>query len=99
LKSKKLESKISVRAEVPGFAAGEIKINVEPNLLVISGKSESAVKEANEQTVFSEFHSNQFSRQLPLPSEVDPAKATAVLKNGILEIELVRTRATCGRQG
>jgi HSP20 family protein len=80
------DSQITVRAEVPGFAANEIKVSVEPQRLVISGKSEETTEEKKEQTLLSEFRSNQFYRELRLPAEVDPSKTTAVLKDGVLEL-------------
>jgi len=87
---KDAENQIIVRAEVPGFAANEIKVSVEPKYLVISGKSEKTAEEEKEQTMFSEFRSNQFCRSLWLPTEVDPAKVAAVLKDGILELTLAK---------
>jgi HSP20 family protein len=87
---KEADGKITVRAEVPGFAANEIKISVEPQRLVISGKSEKATEEKKEQTLLSEFRSNQFCRELRLPAEVEPDKTTAVLKDGVLELIFVK---------
>jgi HSP20 family protein len=75
-----------VRAEVPGFADNEIKIKVEPQRLVISGLSEKTAEEKKGQTLFSEFRSNKFCRELRLPAEVEPDKTTAVLRNGVLEL-------------
>ncbi|HEY8458856.1 MAG TPA: Hsp20 family protein [Blastocatellia bacterium] len=83
---KEADGQITVRAEVPGFAANEIKVSVEPGRLFISGKSEKATEEKGEQTVLSEFRSNRFYRELGLPAEVEPGKTTAVLKDGVLEI-------------
>ena len=82
---KEAENQITVRAEVPGFTANEIKVSVEPQRLAISGKSEKAAEEKKEQTLFSEFHSNQFCRELDAAGRSGSAKTTAVLKNGILE--------------
>jgi len=87
---KETDSQITVRAEVPGFAANEINVSVEPQRLVISGKSEETTEEKNEQTLLSEFRSNQFCRELRLPAEVDPSKATAVLKDGVLELAFAK---------
>src|SRR5262245_12454263 len=83
---KDADGQITVRAEVPGFAANEIKISVEPQRLVISGKSERTTEEEKEQTLLSEFRSNQFCRELRLPAEVEPDKTTAILKDGVLEL-------------
>jgi HSP20 family protein len=83
---KDADGRIMVRAEVPGFAANEIKVSVKPQRLVISGKSEKTTEEEKEQTLLSEFRSNQFCRELMLPAEVKPYKTTAVLKDGVLEL-------------
>jgi HSP20 family protein len=83
---KEADGKITLRAEVPGFAANEIKISVEPQRLFISGKSEKTTEEKKDQTLLSEFRSNQFCRELRLPAEVEPDKTTAVLKDGVLEL-------------
>jgi HSP20 family protein len=82
---KEADGQITVRAEVPGFAADEVKISVEPQSLVISGKSEKTTEE-KEQILTSEFRSNQFCRELRLPAEVEPDKTKAVLKDGVLEL-------------
>jgi len=83
---KEADGQITVRAEVPGFAANEIKISVEPQRLVISGKLEKTTEEKQEETLLSEFRSDQFCRELMLPAEVEPDKTTAVLKDGVLEL-------------
>lgn len=83
---KESEKQVVVRAQVPGFAADEIKVIVEPQRLVVSGKAEKVMKENKKETLLSEFRSNQFCRELRLPAEVDPAKTTAVLKDGVLEL-------------
>jgi HSP20 family protein len=83
---KEAGSQITVRAEVPGFAVNEIKVSVEPQRLVISGKSEKTTEEKKEETLLSEFRSNQFCRELRLPAEVEPDKTTASLKDGVLEL-------------
>src|SRR5262245_42489786 len=46
---KEAENQITVRAEAPGFAPNEIKVSVEPQRLVISGKSEKTAEEKKEQ--------------------------------------------------
>ncbi len=87
---KEAENQITMRAEVPGFAANEINVSVEPQRLVISGKSEKTTEEKKEETLLSEFRSNQFCRELRFPAEVDPAKTTAVLKDGVLELAFAK---------
>ncbi|MFN0109223.1 MAG: Hsp20 family protein [Blastocatellia bacterium] len=86
------DSSITIQAEVPGFKADEIKISAEPNRLMIEGCSEQSnerksEKEA-EKIVFSERCSNHFYRSFRWNSNVDPAKVTANLKDGVLEVTL-----------
>ncbi|HEY7182919.1 MAG TPA: Hsp20 family protein [Blastocatellia bacterium] len=87
---KEADGRITVRAEVPGFTDDEIKIGVEPQRLVISGKSEKMTEENKEQTLLSEFRSNQFCRELTLPAEVEPDRTTAALKDGVLELAFAK---------
>jgi HSP20 family protein len=87
---KESENRITVRAEVPGFAANEIKVSVESDRLAISGSTEKASEEKTEQTLHSEFSSSRFCRELRLPAEIDPSKTAAVLKDGILELSLAK---------
>jgi HSP20 family protein len=91
---KEVNGQMTLRAEVPGFTADEIKISVEPQRLVISGKSEKMAEEEREQTLLSEFRSNQFCRELRLPAEVEPDKTTAVLKDGVLELAFAKAAGT-----
>jgi HSP20 family protein len=89
------DKQLTVRAEVPGFKAEEIKISVEPKQLIISGESESKAEEKTEQTVYNERRSRCFCRTIELPAEVDPQRATATLTDGVLELTLNKTeRAT-----
>lgn len=76
------------QAEVPGFKAEEIKISAEPKMLIIEGESEQSTEEKSDKVVFSERRTNHFCRSFSLPVEIDPAKVTANLKNGLLEITL-----------
>lgn len=80
------DKQIAVRAEVPGFKAGEIKVSVEPQRLIISGESETKAAEQTGQAVYHEQRARQFCRAIELPAEVDPQRATATLKDGVLEL-------------
>ena len=87
---KEADGQITVLAEVPGFAANEIKVSDVPQGLVISGMSKKTTEDKKEQTLLSEFRSNHFCRELRLPAEVEPDKTTAVLKDGVLELALAK---------
>src|SRR5579864_1912524 len=73
---------LNVKAEVPGFAAKEIDIQVEGNRLTISGKHESTEESTKGKTIYSERCSQEVFRSVELSSEVDSSKVNAILKDG-----------------
>lgn len=79
---------LSVRAEVPGFAANELEISMEGNQLTIAGKRESRKERREKKSVYAEHCSDQLLRVVSLPVAVDAAKAQATLKDGVLELTL-----------
>src|SRR5262249_55521947 len=81
---------LTVRAEVPGFGAKELEINVEPRRLAASGKRETKEDTKKGKTLYSELCANEIMRVVELPAEVDTSKVNATLKDGILNIELAK---------
>jgi HSP20 family protein len=77
---------VEVKAEVPGFNEKEIEISVEPRRLTITGKRENNKEQKRGKTVYSEGSCEQMLRIVELPATVDADKATATLKNGLLEL-------------
>jgi HSP20 family protein len=88
------DKQLIVRAELPGFSASEIQVNVEPRRLSISGKVEPTAESTAEKAVYTDRRPNRFCRLLDLPAEVDPRQAAASLKNGILELTLPKAAAS-----
>jgi HSP20 family protein len=82
------DDNLTVRAEVPGFGAKEIEINVEPGKLTIAGKHEAQEESKKGKTIYSERCAKQILRVVDLPVEVDSSKVSANLKDGVLSIEL-----------
>jgi len=79
---------LEVKAEVPGFSEKELEIHVEPRRLVISGKRETKKEEKKGKTVYSETCANEIMRVIELPADVEAEKVTAILKNGVLDLNL-----------
>lgn len=84
------ETELAVRAEVPGFSEKDLEIGVEPGRLFIKGRVEKKTEEKKKKTIYSEISSNEIFRSVNLPSDVDPEKVTAVLKNGVLDITMAK---------
>ena len=77
---------LTVRAEVPGFKPNELEVSLR---LAISGKKETGKDDKKkERIIYREECSSEFLRTFDLPVEVDPARATAKLKNRILELNM-----------
>lgn len=79
---------VTVKAEVPGFSEKDIEVNLEPRRLTITGKRESKEERKEKNTIYTDQCSNQIMRVIDLPIDVDTEKASATLKNGILELKV-----------
>lgn len=77
---------VEIKADVHGFNEKELEISVEPTQLTITGKHEASKEETKGQMTYSETIASDLLRVVPLPTEIDAAKATATLKNGSLNI-------------
>jgi HSP20 family molecular chaperone IbpA len=87
---------LTVEAEVPGFEAKDLQINVEPRRLTISGKKETKEEQKKGKAVYQEQCSNEILRVIDLPAEVLASKAAATLKNGMLELQMPKSPKTKG---
>jgi HSP20 family protein len=91
------DNTLTVKAELPGFNANEIQVNLGPRRLTISGKRESSGSEKKGKTIYQEHCSSEILRTLDLTSDVDISKTTATLKDGVLELvmpKVVEAKAT-----
>jgi len=92
------EGTVTVEAEVPGFEVKDLEVTLEPQRLIISGKRETKEETQKGKTVYNEQCSNEIFRAITLPAEVDASKATATLKNGVLELQAPKSaKATTSR--
>lgn len=74
----------------PGFGKGDFQVNVEQNLLHISGAKEVARTEDGTKFHRREFSYGSFERVFRLPENIDADKVEAVFNNGILLVHLVK---------
>lgn len=86
------QDKLIIHAEVPGFTADELQISVEPQRVIICGITDWFANKKEVQTVYTEIHSNEIFRSFDLPLPVSPEKSTVQLKDGILELTLVKEK-------
>jgi len=82
------DNSFEVRAEVPGFEARQLEINLEGRRLTISGKREKHEERKDKKSIYSETNSDRILRVVNLPADVNAEAVRAGLKDGILAIEI-----------
>ena len=89
----------TVHAEMPGIAKQDIQIEVDGNRVSISGeiKRDETSKEGN-RVLHSERYFGSVSRSFTLASEIDDAKAEALVENGVLTLKLPKRTAASARK-
>lgn len=78
----------TVRAEVPGFKADELQVSLESRRLTIIGRRKSEGSSQRGKTIYRDNCCGEVFRAVDLPADVDPSKATAALKDGLLDLNL-----------
>ena len=79
-------------ALVPGLEAEDVSIEVLNNTVTLRGEFKNTAKEENSYLV-DELPVGRFSRVVTLPTALDPAKAEASVKNGILRLHVPKAEA------
>jgi HSP20 family protein len=89
------EKEYLIRAEVPGFAAEEIAVELSGDVLTITARHEEKVEKEEEKgkekaPAEKSARYSELTRSVTLPPTVDPAKIEAAYKHGVLEIHIPR---------
>jgi HSP20 family protein len=84
---------VVVKAQVPGVSKEQIQVTVSEGTLTIKGETKEEEKKEEKNYIRREFRYGAFSRTVPLPAGVQGEKATAQLKDGVLEITIPKSEA------
>lgn len=91
------ENSLTLKVEVPGFAAKDINVNIEPYRVYVCGIHEENIDNKNPgETADSEHFARKIFRAIDLPAEVDPSKVKLNFDNG--ELDLVLTKAEAAKK-
>lgn len=82
------EDNVVIRAEVPGVDKKDLEVSVNDTSVAIKGKVMREAKEEKGDYCRCEIGSGEFSRTVGLPCAVDASKASAHVKDGMLELTL-----------
>ena len=75
-------------ADLPGMTEGEVSIEVERNVLTISGERKTEHEAKKDGYYRIERSAGAFARSLTLPDGVDAERVTASFANGVLDIHI-----------
>ncbi len=82
------EDDFVLRADLPGLSESDVNIELEANVLTVSGERKVEHEERKEGYYRVERASGSFSRSLTLPDGVDPEAVKASFDRGVLEIRI-----------
>jgi len=88
------DDQYSVAVALPGLSQDDVTVNVENNMLTISGERELEHEEQREHYARIEQHYGSFNRSFTLPSTIDVGKIEAKMKDGVLSISLPKREET-----
>ncbi len=81
-----------IRALVPGLEAEDLNIEILNNTVAIRGEFKGDGQE-DEKYLMNELPAGKFGRVITLPTALDPAKAEASIKNGVLVLRVPKAEA------
>ena len=82
------EKEYVVRLEVPGIPKENLDVNLEGEILTLTGHKEKVAKEKGENYLWEEREAGKFMRAIRLPKPVEAAKIEAAAVEGVLTIHL-----------
>jgi HSP20 family protein len=85
------EDEVFVKAQLPGMKREDIQVELSDGSLTIKGEAKEEKEEKKKSYYRREFSYGQFTRRVSLPPGVDTGKASAELKDGILNVRLPKT--------
>ena len=77
-----------LKADLPGLAEEDVNLEVEDNVLTVSGERQAEHEDKREGYVRVERSYGAFRRSLTLPEGVDPEGVTARFDKGVLEVHI-----------
>jgi HSP20 family protein len=77
-----------LRADIPGIKPDDVRIEVEDDVLTISGEHTEEKEEKEERYMRRERRYGSFSRTMALPRGVKPEDIEATTEHGVLEVTI-----------
>ncbi len=81
-----------VVVSIPGMKKEDVKIELNGDVLTISGERKQSHKEENDKVIRTEIHYGRFSRSFRLNNHVDRAAIKAEFSDGLLRLSLPKSQ-------
>jgi len=82
------EKELVIQSAIAGIKLEDLDISIKGDKVTIKGKREKPIEQGESNYFYQECYWGPFSREIILPVEVDPSRAEAMLKEGILTIRM-----------
>src|SRR4029450_8589226 len=82
------EDHFVLKADLPGLTEADVNVEVEDNVLTLSGERKAEHEDKREGYVRVERSFGSFRRSLTLPEGIDPEAVQASFDNGVLEVRI-----------
>jgi HSP20 family protein len=88
------EKEYIVRLEAPGIPKDDLEVNLEGQILTISGRRNFEKEEQSEEYFWREREQGRFVRTVRLPSAVNPTKVEASYNDGVMTIRVPKAESS-----
>ena len=92
------EQEVVVQAELPGFEAGDLDVQVSGNVLTIRAERKHESQEGKGNGRHQERGYSRVFRTVTLPAGIDRDKVEARYRNGVLEVHVPKTETARGKR-
>ncbi len=87
-----------ITAELPGMEKKDIKVSITERGITITGERKREDLQENSTLHRTEIFYGKFARSISFPDEIDPSKAKALYKNGVLRVSLPKAESAKPRE-
>ena len=88
---------LSIAMEVPGVAKDGVEVTLEKDILKVAGQVDFSNYEGLE-PIYTEYEVGHFQRSFSLSNKIDQSGISARVENGVLHLNLPKTREAAARR-
>jgi len=85
---------LRVTAELPGMSKDDVRLQIDDNLLIISGEKKNEEDKKDDGVFRMERYYGYFQRAIPLPEDIDKENVDAEFKKGVLTVRIPKLEST-----